>query len=81
MQSQTPLPLTLEEHRELSREVCTAAERLHRLSNLVQAVYGPNNRAAFAFSKTVEALDHLRHELQTQALRDLPGFTMDDLYR
>ena len=81
MQPQTPLPLTIEEHRELSREVCTAASRLHQLSNLVHTIYGPNNRAAFSFAKAVEAIDRLMDELHTQALRDLPGFVADDLYR
>ena len=80
MRPENPVPLTLEEHRELGREVRTANARLRQLCALVVDVYGPNNRAAFSFLKTVETVQRLCHDLQTQAAEDAPGLLTDDIY-
>jgi len=80
MRQSTPTPLTLEEHRELGGELRQTRARLHKLCDLVMTVYGPNNRAAFDFQKTAEAMDRLCAELQAQAARDLPGFETDGFY-
>lgn len=80
MRPGTPIPLTLEEHRELAAELRTARAHLHQLCELVVAVYGPNNQAAFTFLKTVEDLDRLTQDLRAQASRDLPGYPIDNLY-
>lgn len=80
MRPQAQVPLTLEEHRELGREVRAANARMRELCNLVVSVYGPNNRAAFSFMKVTEALDRLCQDLQTQAAQDLPGYPTDDFY-
>jgi len=80
MRSQTPPPLTLEEHTELGRELLQTRMRLHELCVLVVGVYGPQNRAAFSFQKTAEALDRLCGDLQAQAAEDLPGCNLDGLY-
>ena len=80
MQSQSLIPLTLDEHRELGREMRETALRLQELCALVVGVYGPHNRAAFNFQKATEALDQLRQDLQTQASLDLPGVPVDDIY-
>jgi hypothetical protein len=55
-------------------------QRLRALCDLVVSVYGPANRAAFGFLKTVEAIEHLEQDLATQAMRDLPGYPSNDLY-
>jgi len=73
-------PLTLEEHRELGREVRAACARLHELCNLVVAVYGPNTQAAFTFLKVAEHMDRLCKDLQAQAELDCPGFPIDGFY-
>lgn len=74
-------PLTLEEHRELGREIGTVTARIHELSLLVNSVYGPNNQAAFTFQKVAQELERLCGDLQAQARQDLPGFVVEDLYR
>jgi hypothetical protein len=80
MRPGTSIPLTLEEHRELGAEVQTARVRLRRLCDLMVAVYGPNNQAAFTFLKTVEDLDRLNQHLRAQAAEDLPGHPVDQIY-
>jgi predicted aminopeptidase len=74
------IPLTLEEHRELGAELRKSRTRIQELRNVVSEVYGPNNQAAFSFSKAAEALERLRVDLQTQAARDWPGFHTDGIY-
>jgi hypothetical protein len=80
MRPQTPLPLTLDEHTELSEELRQTRVRMRELCALVVGVYGPQNRAGFAFEKAIEALDRLSGDLQTQAAEDLPGQALDGLY-
>ena len=80
MRPETSTPLTLEEHRELSREVRAARARLRELCNVVVGVYGPNNRAAFSFLKITEAMERLSQDLQAQVAQDYPGSSVDDLY-
>jgi hypothetical protein len=74
------IPLTLEEHRELGAELRTARARIQQLCMVVNEVYGPNNQAAFSFSKAAEALERLSVDLQTQVSRDWPGFHTDGIY-
>jgi hypothetical protein len=80
MRPETSTPLTLEEHRELSREVRAARARLRELCNVVVGVYGPNNRAAFSFLKITDAMERLSQDLQAQVAQDYPGSSVDDLY-
>ena len=80
MRPETSKPLTLEEHRELSREIRAARARLRGLCDVVAGVYGPNNRAAFSFLKVTDDLERLCQDLQTQVTRDYPGYGVDDLY-
>jgi hypothetical protein len=80
MHSGNLIPLTLEEHRELGGEIRNVQARMHQLCELVVAVYGPNNQAAFTFLKVVDALDRLGKDLQAQAGSDLPGYPIDRLY-
>ena len=80
MGSQTSSHLTLEEHRELSREIRAAHARLRELCNVVASVYGPNNRAAFSFLKITDDMERLCQDLQTQVSQDYPGYNVDDLY-
>jgi hypothetical protein len=80
MRPETSTPLTLEEHRELSREIRAARARLRELCHVVVGVYGPNNRAAFSFLKVAEDMERLGQDLQTQVSHDYPGYNVDDLY-
>ena len=80
MRPETSTPLTLEEHRELSREVRAARARLRELCNVVVGVYGPNNRAAFSFLKITDAMERLSQDLHAQVAQDYPGSSVDDLY-
>ena len=80
MRLQAPVPLTLEEHRELGRELRAANTRLQELYKVVVGVYGPNNQASFTFRKVAENLNRLCQDLQAQAAHDLPGFSVDGLY-
>jgi hypothetical protein len=80
MRPNTPVPLTLEEHRELGAEMRAMNARIQELRRLVISVYGPNNQAAFTFHKAAETMERLCKELQTQATHDLPGYPIDDLY-
>jgi len=72
--------LTLQEHRELGQEMKQTSRRLHAMCDLVVNVYGPQSPAAFIFLRTMEAFERLNQEMQTQALRDLPGYPNNDLY-
>jgi len=74
------VPLTLEEHRELGKEMKVSAARLRELCGLVVSVYGPQSSAGFRFMKAIDALDHLRQELETQAVRDLSGHGPERFY-
>ena len=80
MRPETSTPLTLEEHRELSREVRAARARLRELCNVVVGDYGPNNRAAFSFLKITDAMERLSQDLQAQVAQDYPGSSVDDFY-
>jgi hypothetical protein len=80
MRPETSTPLTLEEHRELSREIRAARARLRELCNVVVGVYGPNNRAAFSFLKITEGMERLCQDLQAQVSQDYRGQGVDDLY-
>lgn len=73
MRPQTPVPLTWEEHTELSQELRRTRSRLHQLAEMIGSVYGSQARAAFAFQKVNEELDRLCIELDAQAAADLPG--------
>jgi hypothetical protein len=77
---ETPLPLTLEEHRELARELRASNVRMRELCQLVVSVYGPNNQAAFTFQRAAEAVDRLCNDLQAQAAQDYPGYPLGSLY-
>ena len=80
MRPGTPIPLTLEEHRDLGAEVHSARVQMRQLCDLVVGVYGPNNQAGFSFLKAVESLDRLNQDLRAQAAQDLPGYPVDKLY-
>ena len=80
MRPQTPVPLSLEEHAELGRELRRARLRLHELSAVVHGVYGPQNRAAFMFQKVTEAMDRLVGDMEAQATADHPGHKIGGLY-
>jgi hypothetical protein len=76
-----PAHLTLEEHQQLGRELRATHARLLELSKLAASVYGQHNFAAAAFQKSADALERLLADLQAQAVRDLPGFHLDGIYR
>ena len=80
MRPQTLVPLTLEEHRELGRELRSTNARLQELCKVVVGVYGPNTQAAFTFLKVADSLDRLCQDLQAQAAQDLPGVPVDGIY-
>jgi hypothetical protein len=80
MRPETSSPLTLKEHRELSREIRATRARLRELCNVVARVYGPNNRAAFSFLRVADGMERLCRDLQTQVARDYPGYDVDHLY-
>jgi hypothetical protein len=79
MRPETSNPLTLEEHRELSREIRAARARLRELCDVVAGVYGPRNRAAFSFLKIADAMECLCQDLQAQVSQDYPA-DVEDLY-
>jgi len=81
MRPQTPIPLTLEEHQELGKELKATNARMQELCKLVVDVYGPQSQAAFTFLKAADAMDRLCQELQSQAAADLPGYAVNGLYR
>jgi hypothetical protein len=78
---ETPIPLTLEEHRQLGKELREANARLQELCKMVVGVYGPHTQASFTFIKMAEQLDRLCLDMQSQAVVDLPGFPVDGFYR
>ena len=80
MRPGTPIPLTLEEHRDLGNEIRKTRAHMHQLCNLVVGVYGPQAQVAFTFAKAVEALDRLSNDLRAQATQDLPGYPVERLY-
>jgi hypothetical protein len=73
-------PLTMDEHRELARELHAAGARLRELCSLVVGLYGVESRAGFSFLRAAESVDRLRHELQTQAALDWPETSPEQLY-
>jgi hypothetical protein len=73
-------PLTHEEHEELARELRNADARLRELWDLAVSVYGPNHRVSFSFQKVLETLNRLRADLQTQVIREFPGWNGDGPY-
>ncbi len=81
MHPETQSPLTLEEHRELGREMSATNARLRELCHLVVSVYGPQNLAAFSAQKATAAMERLCQDLQTQAALDHPGFATAKFYR
>ena len=80
MQSEIVNPLTLDEHRELGRELSAINARMRELCNLVVTVYGPHNRASFTFLKTAESMERLCQEMQTQVTLDHPGYSVEKVY-
>ena len=80
MRPQTPVPLTLEEHRELGAEMRAVNARLQELCKVVVSVYGPHTQAAFTFQKAADQVHRLCQDLQAQAARDLPGYPIDGFY-
>jgi hypothetical protein len=80
MRPQSPVSLTLEEHRELGAEMRAVNARLQELCKVVVSVYGPNTKAAFTFMRAAEQISRLCQDLQAQAARDLPGYPTDGLY-
>lgn len=56
-------------------------KRWRVLCALVVEVYGPANRASFAYLKAVEAMERLEQEMATQAMHDLPGYPSNDIYQ
>lgn len=73
-------PLTLEEHRELARELRMADNRLRELCNVVVGVYGAESRVAFTFLRAAEAVARLRREMQVQAALDWPDAVAERWY-
>jgi hypothetical protein len=80
MHPETPNPLTLEEHRELGREMRATNARLRELCHLVAGIYGPQNRAAFSALQATAAMERLCQDLQTQITVDYPGFGTEKFY-
>lgn len=78
--SAVPGILTLEEHRELARELRATRTRLRALSRLVADVYGQENAAAQSFRRAAETVHKLSEEMREQAIRDLPGLDVWQLY-
>jgi hypothetical protein len=81
MAAEFPLPLTLEEHRELGQEIKSTTIRFRELKSLVVSVYGRNSLAAFNFEKVVESLERLQEDMGAQAAQDLAGMEIDGIYR
>jgi hypothetical protein len=80
MRAENPISLTLDEHRELGREMKATSQRLRALCELVVSVYGRGNRTSFSFLRALEAVEHLEQDLATQAMHDLPGYPSNDIY-
>ena len=81
MAAEMPLPLTLEEHSELGKEMRLSCARFSELQKLMVGVYGPHSTAAVNFSRIVEAVERVQSEMEYQAARDLPGLRVEGLYR
>ena len=79
--NESPVPLTLEEHRELALELQSAHARMRSLSEMFASLYGPQNQAAFTFARVAETMDRLCRDMQVQAAHDCPGTDVDKLYR
>ncbi len=77
---QAPAPLTLEEHRELARELRLTSSRLRELCALITGLYGSDSRAAFTFARAVESVERMRAEMQTQAVLDWPEAIKEHIY-
>jgi hypothetical protein len=80
MNPETQNPLTLEEHRELGREMSATNARVRELCHLVASVYGPQNRAGFSALKATAAIERLCQDLQAQATVDHPGLATEKFY-
>ncbi len=80
MRPETIVPLTLEEHRELGREIKLTCARMRELHQLVSGIYGPANQAVFSFTKALECLEQLQADLEAQAAADLPGYAVSGFY-
>jgi hypothetical protein len=80
MRPKSPVPLTVEEHRELGAEMRSTNARLQELCKLVVSVYGPQTQAAFSFLKMADQMNRLCQDLQAQAAKDLPDYPVDGLY-
>ncbi|PWU05487.1 MAG: hypothetical protein C5B51_14595 [Terriglobia bacterium] len=80
MSREAPLPLTLEEHRELGAEMRATSARLQELYSLIVSIYGPEDRVSACFLRLTEAIEQVRQELGRQAARDLPGHPLDGIY-
>src|SRR5215467_10256183 len=80
MRPENIVPLTLEEHRDLSNEMKTCTVRLRELCGLVVGIYGAQSLAGFSFLKAMDAVEHLNRELQNQARQDLKGRSIDGMY-
>jgi hypothetical protein len=78
--AENSISLSIDEHRELGREMKATVKRLRVLCALVVDVYGPASRAAFSFTKAMEAMERLEQDLATQAMHDLPGYPSNDIY-
>jgi len=74
-------PLSLEEHRELGRELQKTRQRLLQLGSMVTSVYGQQSLPAFHFSKLNDALDRTCEELKAQAAQDCPGTDASQFYK
>ena len=75
-----PNMLTIDEHIELGDELKKTTARLRQLCGLVVSVYGPQSLPGFGFMRTMETLDRLRAEMESQAARDLQGYESKNLY-
>ena len=62
----------------MSREMRQVTRRLRALCELVVGVYGPQSRAAFSFLRTLEDVERLNQDLNTQSIHD--GYPGNDLY-
>jgi hypothetical protein len=72
--------LTLDEHRDLSRELLRTQRRLDEFATLAVGIYGPESRASIAFAEAAEAVGRLRFLLKNQAADDCPGDGAGELY-
>jgi hypothetical protein len=75
------VPLTLEEHRDLSHEILTSRARLREVGRLVSSVYGGESASGAAFHEALNALDGLCAQLAAQAAEDCPEGAIEELYR